>query len=67
LQKQWTPLHWAAEAGQFEVVEYLLQKGANINAKGATHTAMDWALDKNNIAMVEYLLKRGADINACLV
>ena len=29
-----TPLHWAADFNQVEVIGYLLSKGAKVNAKG---------------------------------
>ena len=32
-QGGWTPLIWAAEKGRLPVVEYLLERGADVEAK----------------------------------
>ncbi|WHZ60172.1 ankyrin repeat domain-containing protein [Metabacillus hrfriensis] len=29
----WTPLHWATQECQMEIIQYLLSKGANINTR----------------------------------
>ncbi len=53
-----TALHWAAAYGHVAIVEYLLSKGANVNARdihGAT--GLLYAVEHNKIEMVEFLLK----------
>jgi ankyrin repeat protein len=55
------PLHSAAAADSTEIVELLLDHGADANAKQASgHTALDAARQHGNDAMVELLLARGA-------
>ena len=42
-----TPLHWAAENGQKEIVELLIAEGADVNAKdGSGDTPLDEAIEK---------------------
>jgi uncharacterized protein len=61
-----TPLALAAYLGQKEVVEYLILKGANVNAiaKNATgFTALTGAIANNHTEISKLLVKRGADVN----
>jgi ankyrin repeat protein len=61
----WTPLHFAAESADVNIIELLLDKGAEVNAKDdeAGFTALHHAvrLGKRNVA--ELLITRGADVN----
>jgi ankyrin repeat protein len=59
-----TPLVGAADRGQSEIVEYLLEKGANINAKNddektALHLACEGDLDQ----VIKILLQSESDID----
>ena len=48
-------IHYAADYGQLEVIEYLVSKGADINVcNGNTY-----------MIIIEYLVSKGADINVC--
>lgn len=48
-----------------EIAQYLLDKGANINAKTRNGwTALMYASDYGYLDMVKFLVKNGADINA---
>jgi hypothetical protein len=60
-----TPLHFAAGWGQKEMVELLIAKGAEVNAKeggGGAPLHVAAAFGKNEIA--ELLIAEGADMNA---
>ncbi len=60
-----TPLMAAAEAGQLEMVKYLLKKGAGVNAEDLDHqTAALYAARNGHDDIVKLLLDNGADINA---
>ncbi|MBI4027589.1 MAG: ankyrin repeat domain-containing protein [Verrucomicrobia bacterium] len=72
-----TPLHYAAQTGQTKAAQWLLDRGADVNAKlywwGHTssgkpvprhHTPLHLAAKKGHIDLVKLLLARGADGNA---
>lgn len=60
-----TALHKAAEGGNEEVVELLLEKGINANTQDRRlrENPLHWAAPEGHVAMVQYLLKMGADVN----
>jgi uncharacterized protein len=61
-----TPLALAAYLGQKEVTEYLIQKGASVNAiaKNPTgFTALTGAIANNHVEISKILVKEGADVN----
>lgn len=59
-----TLLHWAARQGKLEIVRYLLDHGAEINAaNNDAHTAMSAAVWHNNEAVARLLLDRGLNPN----
>ncbi len=58
----WTPLHYAVFAEQAEMVAYLLQKGANVDARAPNEqTALMLAAKNGNLAIVKLLLNAKAD------
>ncbi|MGL5254295.1 MAG: ankyrin repeat domain-containing protein, partial [Brevinema sp.] len=60
-----TPLHGAAINGQKEIVEYLVGKGADVNAKNQNgDTPLHEAASRGYKEIVEYLVGKGADVNA---
>lgn len=59
----WTPLHYACTTGQLEISEYLLNKGATVNALSDSDTTpLMMAIRAGNIQLVRLLLDRGADL-----
>ncbi|XP_014205114.1 myotrophin [Copidosoma floridanum] len=59
-----TPLHYAADYGQKEVVRYLLDKGADIHAKDKHGiTVILAAIWEGHTDVVKLLLENGADPN----
>ena len=59
------PLHFAAENGHLNVVEYLLNQKADINAKDSDDsTPLHRASENGHLSVVEYLVNQNADINA---
>ena len=60
-----TPLKAASRNGHTEVVKYLLNKGAEINAKANTtqSTALMIASENGYTEIVRILLDKGADVN----
>lgn len=62
-----TALMYAAEQGRLDVVKYLVENGADVNAQSDRRgrgTALIYASAANRITTMEYLLEHGADINA---
>ncbi|KAG9253907.1 ankyrin repeat-containing domain protein [Emericellopsis atlantica] len=65
---QATPLHRAAAHGHLDIMTYLLDHGANLDAKNSganatpiTHACTSNAKEDTKIAVVALLLRRGAD------
>ncbi|CAI5738086.1 unnamed protein product [Hyaloperonospora brassicae] len=57
-----TPLHWAAVSGALEVVNILLEAGADSNFQDARgRSPLHWAARLNKTDVVRSLLKAGAD------
>jgi ankyrin repeat protein len=60
-----TPLHYAAENGQKEMVELLIDKGADVNLKtDFDQTPLHLAAENGQKEMVELLIAKGANVNA---
>jgi ankyrin repeat protein len=58
------PIHSASEAGNKDLVEYLLSMNADVNSKSATGTTpLTYAVKSGNIETVEYLLTKRAEVN----
>ena len=59
------PLHHAANGGHLPVIDLVLSKGMNINAKGAAAlTALHIAAGLSLKKVVWLLIRKGADVNA---
>jgi protein AFG1 len=58
-----TALHWAAINGHHALCHFLIQSGADVNAKGgdAEATPVLWASKRCNLQVVSLLLANGAD------
>ena len=60
----WTPLAYAASSGQVEVVRYLIEVGAKVDAASANGTTpLMMAARGGHAATIDLLLAKGADIN----
>ena len=59
----WTPLHYACTEGHLAVADYLLSKGAKVDALSESDTTpLMMAVRSGNIETVSTLLKNGADM-----
>ena len=60
----WTPLHYAASAGQVEIINLLLENSAYIDAESPNNTTpLMMAARYGSIDSVKLLLEQGADPN----
>nr|XP_056703402.1 myotrophin-like [Euleptes europaea] len=56
------PLHYAADCGQLEILEFLLLKGADVNAPDKhSITPLLSAVYEDHLSCVKLLLSKGAD------
>ncbi|KAF6234624.1 hypothetical protein HO173_007250 [Letharia columbiana] len=58
-----TPLHWAAINNHYALCKYLVESGAEVNAKGGESVATPtmWAAQRCHLYVVNLLLENGAD------
>jgi ankyrin repeat protein len=62
---QWTALHWASWGKNIELVELLLDKGADPNSKNENgDTPLHKACFENALEISKLLIERGADVDA---
>ena len=61
----WTPLHFAAEAGRTDIVEFLITKGADVNTESRQgRIPLHIAADNGYKEIAELLIAKAADVNA---
>ena len=59
------PIHFASKNGHLSIIEYLISKGANIEAKDKyERTPLHYACQEGHIEIVEYLISKGANAEA---
>eukprot|EP01027_Heterolobosea_sp_BB2_P014661 GEZU01021028.1.p1 GENE.GEZU01021028.1~~GEZU01021028.1.p1 ORF type:complete len:215 (-),score=56.31 GEZU01021028.1:20-664(-) len=64
-RNQVTPLHWAAREGKLNVLEFLLENGADINFQDKDgYSALHYAALNGHTDVVRHLVKEGANVNA---
>lgn len=61
--RQYTALMCAAEKGRYELVQFLLDKGADPNLKNGDYSAIMTAVEKGHSKVVKILIDAGADVN----
>ena len=59
-----TALHFAAQKGDMEVVQYLIEHGADIKAQDSifSRSVIHFAAENGNLETVKYLTEKGADL-----
>ena len=59
-----TPLHWASEKGHFDIVQFLLSRGANVELTDDGDNTPLIASIGRNLDVAQILLEHGANVNA---
>ena len=64
----WTPLHHAADQGRLDMIRYLVEHGANIDAVNKVRqTPIMWLAYRNRTdereECIKYLIEKGADVD----
>ncbi|WCR59753.1 MAG: Phosphocholine transferase AnkX [Wolbachia endosymbiont of Ctenocephalides felis wCfeF] len=61
----WTPVFWAIQKNNFNIVELLLNNNADIKVKdNEGWIPIHWAVQLGSLDVVKRLVERGADVNA---
>jgi ankyrin repeat protein len=60
------PIHFACETGQLEVVQALVERGADLRIGNWLNSPIKTAAHSGNIKIVEYLVSVGCDIGAAI-
>ena len=60
-----TPLHFAAQLGMREAADFLIQKGADIEADTDSGTPLHWAISGPDPRHVVFLSDRYAEVSSC--
>ena len=64
-EEGWTPLHYAAREGQAQVVEVLIARGAEIDARdNQGMTPLHWAAERGQHELAGLLIDAGANMTA---
>lgn len=60
----YTPLHWACMRAQWDVVRFLIDKGADLNVVGGDGgTQINWAVHHDNVDVIALMIENGAKLN----
>ncbi len=61
---KYTPLHWACIRAHWDVAEYLIEKGADVNVQGGDGgTPLNWAVHHDHVEIVTLMIEKGAKLN----
>ena len=63
-EDKYTALHWACMRAQWDVAEYLIEKGADLNVVGGDGgTPINWAVHHDNVEIIKLMIDKGAKLN----
>lgn len=63
-EDNYTSLHWACMRVNWDVAEYLIEKGADMNVVGGDGgTPINWAVHHDNVNIIKLMVETGAKLN----
>lgn len=63
-EEHYTPLHWACMRAHWDVVNFLIDKGADLNIIGGDGGApLNWAAHHDNVEIIKRMVGKGASLN----
>jgi hypothetical protein len=63
-EAKYTPLHWACIRAHWDIAEYLIEKGADLNVVGGDGgTQINWAAHHDNVEIIKRMVEKGAKLN----
>jgi hypothetical protein len=63
-KNRYTALHWALMRARWEVAEFLVKKGADLNAAGGDGgTPLNWAAHHDHVKIIRMMVEKGARLN----
>ncbi len=63
-QDNYTALHWACMRAHWDLVKYLIEKGANLNMIGGDGgSPLNWAVHHDNVEIIKLMDEKGANLN----
>jgi len=63
-EEQYTALHWACMRAHWDVANFLIDKGADLNIIGGDGGApLNWAAHHDNVEIIKRMIDKGASLN----
>jgi len=63
-KNNYTSLHWACMRAHWDVVKYLIERGADLNVVGGDGgTQINWAVHHDNVPIIKLMVEKGAKLN----
>lgn len=63
-KSKYTALHWACMRAHWDVAEFLIEKGADLNVVGGDGgTQINWAVHHDNVEIIKLMVEKGAKLN----
>jgi hypothetical protein len=64
-KEKYTALHWACMRGHWDLAQYLIEKGADLNIKGGDGgTPLQWTVHHDYVEIVKLMIGKGAQLNS---
>jgi len=64
-QEKYTSLHWACMRAHWDIAEFLIMKGADLDVVGEDGgKPINWAVHHNNVEIIKLMVKKGAKLNS---